>query len=199
MPWLPQIQWFHTMGISFFTVSMVMSLAMALLVPFLKVSHGCNKVLTGLHSFPGLLSALFSGFCGCGYLLVVVGLPPHFLFVLSSWRPLTSFPQGPLKGLVTTWQFTLSRPVSPQHKILWTSFRWIKPKLKKAVKSWKARVPFKGEVLNVPLLCGGSTSKVHTHRSEGLMPNFSLEINSEGTFWRLHIRALLRSDVCVSG
>lgn len=110
MPWLPQIQWFHTMGTSFFTVSMVMSLAMALLVPFLKVSRGCNKVLTGLHSFPGLLSALFSGFCGCGYLLVVAGLPPHFLFALSSWRPLTSFPQGPLKGLVTTWQFTLSRP-----------------------------------------------------------------------------------------
>lgn len=76
MPWLPQIQWFHTMGTSFFTVSMVMSLAVALLVPFLKVSRGCNKVLTGLHSFPGLLSALFSGFCGCGYLLVVAGLRP---------------------------------------------------------------------------------------------------------------------------
>ena len=77
---------------------------------FLKVSHGCNKVLTGLHSFPGLLSAPFSGFCGCAYLLVVVGLPPHFLFVFSSWRPLASFPQGPLKGLLTTWQFTLSGP-----------------------------------------------------------------------------------------
>ena len=72
--------------------------------------HNWPGMLTGLHSFPGLFSALFSGFCGCGCLLVVVGLLPHFLFVFSSWRPLTSFPQGPLRGLLTTWQFTLSRP-----------------------------------------------------------------------------------------
>lgn len=59
--------------------------------------------------------------------------------------------------------------------------------------------PFERRGLNVLRPHGGSIDKEHTYKSECLMLNLSLEINSEETFRRFHIIAMPRSNVCVSG
>lgn len=62
MPWVPQIHWFQTMGISFFTVSMVMSPAMALLVLSSKYHMVAIRCWLACIPFQGCSQLLFQAF-----------------------------------------------------------------------------------------------------------------------------------------
>lgn len=106
------------MDISFLMVSMVTSLALASLVPLLTVRSGLACV-----PFWVYFLLLFQA-------VVVVGAwgyqtaSPFQLalqeFIFSSLRALPSFTYGPLRGLLTTWQFTHSRPAG---RFLGSGFR----------------------------------------------------------------------------